>query len=147
MKNHECRTYLSIDYEVDPEKNAELLRKGGNCTPEELGIFTSDELSAVLSRSFGVVPQWDRHRFEIGICYSYDVDVNVMIRKTLCGILEKGKRLREICEYFGVTATLEVVPTIACGSEEPSQCLSLDKDIIAFLYESGAGFDLDYYVV
>lgn len=147
MKQHECRTYLSIDYPIDIDKNAELLRKSHECAPEELGIYTRDELAAVIESSFGVFPQWDRHRFEIGNCSSYDADVNVMIRTTLRGIIDKARRLGEICEHFGVTATLEVVPTIVGGSQEPSQCLSLDKDIIAFLYESGAEYDLDYYVI
>ncbi len=87
------------------------------------------------------------HGFYIGFNDVYDVDVNVMIRVSLTSLFGKEEKLKTLQKLFGATATLEVVPYISKDGNYPRQILSLDNDIIEFLYKSGAGFDLDYYVI
>ncbi|MDE7379896.1 MAG: hypothetical protein K2N14_02475 [Clostridia bacterium] len=44
MENHSCKTYFAVQLEFDREKNIALLRERRDCTPEEIGIFSKDEV-------------------------------------------------------------------------------------------------------
>lgn len=143
---HSCHTYFAVHFEIDMEKNAEYIRNGIECTPEDLGIFNKNEVEKFIVEQFGVTPVWDRHTFFIGQNANYDVDVNKMIRITLKDLFGKEENLRELRKRFGVETMLEIVPYISVDCEKPTQILSLDRDIIEFLYKSGTEVDLDYYV-
>lgn len=83
----------------------------------------------------------------MGLNEQYNVDVNEMIRLTLKNLLGKEDKIREMQKLFSVQTALEIVPYIVAESEEPTQLLSLDDDIIAFLYKSCTAHDLDYYII
>ncbi len=89
-----------------------------------------------------------KHRgYELGLCDAYDPDVNVMIRKTLANFFGREEELKALKEDSGCKLYLEIVPWIVKGSEEPAPLLSLDPDIIEFLYRAQIRHDLDYYVI
>lgn len=148
MRNeHSCKTYISVSLEFDSDKNVELLRRGVmDCEPEAIGIYNRDDVGRALEVLTSDLT-WVRHSFMIGINTDYDVDVNNMIRVTLKDLIGKEELVKSIAENFDVEFYLHVVPYIVRDSDEPTQILSLDDDIIAFLHESGVSFDLDYYIL
>ncbi|MGN0805740.1 MAG: hypothetical protein ACI4MC_01770, partial [Candidatus Coproplasma sp.] len=77
---------------------------------------------------------------------SFDIDVNVMIRETLKGFFGREQFLLNLQNKYSAEIWLEVVPQIAADSEQPRQMLSIDEDIIEFLYKAKVRYDLDYYV-
>lgn len=147
MEKHSCKTYFAVYLSIDKEKNCELLRERLDCAPEEIGIFNKDEIEKFITDTFGVIPVWDRHCFIIGYNERYDVDVNVMLRVTLKGLLGKEAELRALQDKFSVATVLEIVPYIVADSDEPTQILAVDRDIVEFLYKSGAELDIDYYII
>lgn len=147
MEKHTCKTYFSVNFEFDRQKNAELLKKGRDCAPEEIGIKSKTEAEKFIIDNFSLKPQWERHRFVIGLNEKYDADVNEMIRATLKDLIGKEDKIAEMKEKFSVQTVLEIVPYVAVDSDEPTQNLSLDDDIIDFLYATGTSHDLDYYVI
>lgn len=84
---------------------------------------------------------------EVGRNEEYDVDLNVMVRKTLKDLWGKEKILLELKKKYRLKYFLErVVHLYADTKNNVNPFLSLDHDIIAFLYKSGTDDDLDYYV-
>lgn len=106
-----------------------------------------DEVGRALTEALGVTPEWHVNGFRIGLNEEYDVDVNNMIRVTLKDLLGKEEWIRDLQTRLGVKTSLEIVPYLVCGSEEPSQYLSLEDDVIEFLYRSHTAMDLDYYIL
>lgn len=145
MKNHSCKTLLCFWSDFNGQKNAEFIKQGKRPTPEDLDIVNKDEIGRKLSEITDQIV-WNRHHFEVGSNEEYDVDVNNMIRKTLSAFTGKEDFLKEIQKEFGITVSLEIIPRIAYSSDKPRQILSLDDDIIAFLYKAGVSMDLDYYI-
>ena len=146
METHSCKTYFAIGLEFDKRKNAALLKERRDCLPEEIGILNKDEVERAIVTRLSVTPVWRRHSFEIGLNETYCADVNEMIRVTLKDLFGKEERLKKLQEEFSASMVLEIVPCIESGSADPKPVLSLGQDIIAFLYESGAEVDIDYYV-
>lgn len=122
---HSVRTYLRACFgsETAPEGLADELRRTFNC-PWIAG----------------------KHDFHTPVNSRYDVDVNNMLRVTLQPFFGKEAELKRIAGQYGVEFVLEVVPELQANSTEPTPILSLDKDIIAFLYLSDTIHDLDLYV-
>lgn len=147
MEKHSCKTYFSVGFEFDVQKNAALLKERRECSPEEIGIFNKEEVEKYIVEHFGVKAEWDRHHFVIGSNARYSSDINKMLAATLKGLLGKEDAIKEMQQRFSVTCVLEIVPYIASGSEQPSQNLSLNQEIIDFLYNSDTAMDLDYYVI
>lgn len=83
----------------------------------------------------------------IGECYDFDIDINVMLRKTLKDLFGKEEILVELKREYGLEYYLERVPTLVADSDMPNQLLSLDSDIIEFMYKTGTHDDLDYFVM
>lgn len=148
MDTHSCRTYFLIGLECDRKKNAALIKERGigDCLPEEIGIYNKEEVERAIRERLGVVPVWRRHSFEIGLNEAYRTDVNEMIRVTLKDLFGKEDVLKKLKEEFSVTTVLQIVPRIESASAEPKPLLSLDSDVVSFLYLSGAEVDMDYYV-
>lgn len=147
MYQHSCKTYISVSLDFDRDKNVELLRHGiKECEPEDIGIYNRDEVERELLRLTDDI-SWFIHSFEIGFNDEYDVDINKMIRVTLKDLFGKQQLIKEIAARCHVEFYLHLVPYIVQDSDEPTQILSLDDDIIAFLHESGISLDLDYYIV
>lgn len=100
----------------------------------------------------GVIAQFTPYKknnnsISIGENEDFDVDVNVMIRKTLTGFFGREQLLLGLRRDFSAEIYLVVVPQIVADSDEPRQILSLDSDVIEFLYKAGVKYDLDYYVL
>lgn len=144
---HSCTTYFAFQFEIDFEKNAELLRHFLECEPEQIGINNKKEVERAIIDTLGVKPTFNRHYFEIGRNEDYNVYVSDMCRITLKDLFGKEQAISDIKQKFNLSTTLEIVPYIAADSEEPNQCLSLDNDIIEFLYKTGTSIDLDYYII
>ena len=85
--------------------------------------------------------------FYYGKNNEYNVDVNVMIRKTLARLFGKEDRLKFIQERHCAVLQLEIFSLIVRDSEQPNQLLSLDKDIVEFLHKSGTQLKFDYKVI
>ena len=83
----------------------------------------------------------------VGWNSEFDIDINVMVRKSLGGLLHKTKELVALKEKYGLEYYLERVPTLIGETEKPRQILSLAADIVQFLAETGTVDDLDYYIV
>ena len=83
----------------------------------------------------------------IGECYEFDIDINVMLRRSLGELFGKEDILAELRREYGLEYYLERVPMMVADSEYPNQLLSLDDDIIAFMYKTGAHDDLDYIIL
>ena len=81
---------------------------------------------------------------EIGRNEIYDVDINKMVRITLKDLFGKEDVLVMLKEKYNLEYYLERVLGIYCDSVHP--ILSLDADIIEFLYKSKTIDDLDYYI-
>lgn len=127
---HELKTYLHISFE------REDLRP---LFEEALSIFTKDW--NCVSRIEG------GESYVVCTVETYNVDVNVLYRKTLAPFLGHEKELRKLVKAFGLTLILEAVATLDCESHAPTPILSPDDDIVAFCYLTGAQLDLDYYLV
>lgn len=123
MCKHECKTYLRI---IADECYLDNI---AGCI--EQFTFCKRENNYVMA----------------GVCDSYDVDVNVMFRQTLKGFFGREQTLLALQQKYLAEIYLVVVAQIVADSDEPHQILSLDRDIIEFLYKSGAEYDLDYYVI
>ena len=82
---------------------------------------------------------------EIGKNNSYDVDVNKMIRKTIFDFRGHEDDIKSFMLDNKIEGFLEIVPQIMANCDIKPM-LSLDDDIIEFLYKSGIRMDLDYYI-
>jgi hypothetical protein len=129
QKNNSCKTYL---YVVGKEDKIEK------------GIFDDVE-GEIKKYTADYIRKNDC--IEIGENTLYNVDVNVMIRQTIKDFAFKCKEIKELINKFNLEIYLEIVPQIVADSQKPRQILSLDDDIIAFLYNSSIKLDLDYYIV
>ena len=127
---HKIKTYLSIDVEREEER-ARIERA--------LYAFTRDVQRA--------------HHFNhpdgynVRINTVYDVDVNVMYRKTLKPFIGYEKELKKLSEALSLSYCLEAVVELDRASDDSTPILAPDPDIIAFCYHSGVQLDIDLYLV
>ncbi len=131
---HQCRTYFSVKGEFDVESflqktelKADKIVKKGEINEKSRLLAECDEI-------------------KIGFNNSYDVNINVMIRKTIKDLLPKSDILAQFKKENNLEYYLVLVPEIATISDEPKQLLSLESDIIDFLHKTETAVDLDYYV-
>ena len=89
MEKHKCKTYFSVWFKFDFQKNMAFLKERRQSRPEEIGIFNKDEVEKYIVDTFGTVPDWCRHHFVLGNNENYDVDVNEMLRVTLKDFIGK----------------------------------------------------------
>ena len=110
--------------------------------------FNLRDFCSLLGLSLGETERFSTEcTLEIGRNEFFDMDVNVMLRKTLKDLLGKEKQLLALKERYGLTYYLERVPSLQANSEAPNQCLSLAPDVIEFLYKTQTVDDLDYYIL
>lgn len=83
----------------------------------------------------------------IGWNNEYDIDINVMVRKSLGLFMEKAKELANLKGEYGLEYYLERVPSLVSDATQNRQNLSLAADVIRFLADSGAVDELDYFVL
>ena len=87
-----------------------------------------------------------KNSLKLGRNDEFNIDINEMVRVTLKDLFGKEEILLSLKEKYALEYYLERVPTLEADSERPNQCLSLDFDIIEFLYKTRTRDDLDYYV-
>lgn len=146
-EQHTCTTYFVFQFDFDRQKNAELLKLGRERSPEQIGIYNKDEAEQAIINALGVNPTFVYHGFEIGRNEVYCVYVSDMCRVTLNDLFGKEELIVDLKKKYDLSTMLEIIPYIVADSEEPNQCLSLDDDIIEFLYKTGTSMDLDYYII
>ena len=134
MKKHECRTYFRIIGNFDTKEVLSLLNV------EADKIYNKGEIS----EKSKIVREYDE--ITIGFNNEYNVNINEMLRKTLSSLMSKIDILTKIKKEYELDYYLVIVPEIYSGSDEPSPILSLEKDIVEFLYLTGTEEDLDYYI-
>ena len=134
MNKHKCRTYFLIAGGFEPEEilrklevKTDKIQRRGEINHKKKTISIRDEI-------------------KIGFNDKYNVDINEMIRETLKEIISKAEALAELKKEYDLDYSLVLVPEIYSDSEKPNQLLSLDRDIIEFLYLTDTVLDLDYYV-
>lgn len=83
---------------------------------------------------------------EIGRNELFDIDINVMIRRSIKDLIGKEDILLKLKNKYNLEYYIERVPCLVANTEKPRQILSLDYDIIAFMYKAQVCDDLDYYI-
>ncbi len=83
---------------------------------------------------------------EIGRNEYYDADINVMVRVSIKDLIGKEDILKRLKNQYNLEYFIERVPIISGDENSPRQKLSIDDDIIEFMYKSGTQDDLDYFV-
>ena len=127
MKEHSCRTYFAIYGDFDSGLIIKMLNLNQiNCEEKINGLGEKS--------------------LKIGINDVYDNNVNNMIRVTLKDLYYKVDVLIDLKEKYDLEYYLEVVPSIIRNSEKVKQILSLEEDVIEFLYKTKTIHDLDYYI-
>lgn len=108
--------------------------------------FDKKEFCDKLGFTYEYVDYWGTEStIEIGRNEFYDDDINVMIRRSIKDLIGKEKALLELKEKFNLTYKLERVP-ILIKNKKIRQNLSLDDDIIEFMYKTKTSDDLDYFI-
>ena len=70
-----------------------------------------------------------------------------MYRETLAPLFGKERILADLRDRYALSYYLVAVPEILRDAEAPRPILSLEPDIVEFLYRSGTEQDLDYYIL
>ena len=121
-----CLTYFLVKFDKDNFDKKEFCDKLG---------FTLD-----------YVDYWGTDcTIEIGRNEIYDEDINVMIRQSIKDLLGKEDALVYLKQKYGLFYAIERVPLIL-KNRKFKQKLSLDEDIIEFMYKTKAVDDLDYFI-
>lgn len=132
---NEAYTYFGIIYNKD---NFDL-----NVFCSKLSLKDSDVVLADFSKKIDS----NKGKIKIGYCNRYNHDLNVMVRETLNGLVGKESLLVELKESYDLEFYLERVVYIDKKDDSVKPLLSLDNDIVEFLYNTEAIDDLDYYIV
>lgn len=83
-------------------------------------------------------------RLEIGRNSQFKINLNEMVRKTLSLLLGKEDALYMLRKKYNLKYYLARVAWV--NANEVNPILSLEPDIVEFLYLTGTEDDLDYYV-
>lgn len=125
MKYH-CLTYFRIDFSDD----------------FDLAVFAN-----ALDLSYETLLDFKcDHSLYIWYNTEFDINCNVMIRQSLKDLFGKEEILLKLKHQFNLVYYLERVPVVFFD-ETSNMILSLEKDIIAFLYKTDTIDDLDYVVL
>ena len=84
---------------------------------------------------------------EIGRNELYEDDINIMIRVTLKELFGKEEALLDLKARYELEYYLIRVPLILLDSDEQFPNLSLDEDIVEFMYKTRTIDDLDYFIM
>ena len=84
---------------------------------------------------------------EIGRNECFHPDINEMLRLTLKDLFGKEEILAQLKRKYHLEYTLERVPILWADEDIVNQRLSLDDDILAFMYLTGTHDDLDYFII
>lgn len=134
MENHTLKTYFYIVGNFDSNNILSTLQ----VTADEI-INKGDILPLSKKTS-------QNSRIKIGVNTDYNVDVNAMLKITLKDLILKTDILLSLKNKYNLEYYLVIVPKIVAKSESPNPLLSVDEDIVEFLYLTKTKMDLDYYV-
>lgn len=146
-----CEFVVSCDYldcgalyaealaapDISEEERARLLKDG--CDFFEVGRA----LREVDENFIGY--RWSYYTY--GANDKYNPEISLTARKTLKGLFGKEEKLKEISRRFCVVMRLKISVTLVKDCKDPAPSFTLDKDILEFLYKSGAELKIDYNVV
>lgn len=133
---HTIKTCLYFRFDPEIEQNADIGRMilDFDCALNELWRFGGGWLQC------GSI-------FRTEYNEEYDVDVNNMVRKTIADFVGREKETAQLQERLHGRIYLEILPRIKKNSSDPAPILSLDDDIIEFLYKSKIGMDMHYCII
>lgn len=107
--------------------------------------FDMLEFSKVLDLDYQILERFGTEStIEIGRNEFYNDDINVMVRTSLKDLFGKEDKLLYLKNKYKLEYVLERVPLILDNQNMPK--LSLDDDIIEFLYKTKTKDDLDYFL-
>ena len=110
----------------------------------DLNHFDMLEFSKVLDLDYQMLERFGTEStIEIGRNEFYNDDINVMVRTTLKDLFGKEDKLLYLKNKYKLEYVLERVP---CTLDTQKIKLSLDDDIIEFLYKTKTKDDLDYFL-
>ena len=102
---------------------------------DENGNFDMKDFAEKLSLDYDLLNYFGTEcTIEIGRNDIYDTDINVMIRKSLKDLFGKEDVLLELKNKYNLEYVLERVPALLFKNQDYNQRLSLDYDIIEFMY-------------
>lgn len=93
-----------------------------------------------------VISKMTEQSLEIGRCDKYDVNINNMIRTTIKSLVGKEDILLALKEKYNLEFYLSKVVMLDVKSNIPNPILSLEGDVIEFLYKTNTIDDIDYYL-
>ncbi|MDE6657864.1 MAG: DUF4279 domain-containing protein [Oscillospiraceae bacterium] len=131
VEHTNCYTYFRITGDFNPDIISELL-----CLMPEKFWKTGDTRKNGTKYNFAC--------WQFGTCQEYDVLVENQMLKTLEPLFSKIDILKEIKNKFGVSFTLEVVPTVRF--DEPTPCLAPPMKVMQFCCDTGTEIDIDLYI-
>lgn len=123
-----CLTYFCVIYDEE--------------TFDSKDFFNSLNLDYEIFERFGT-----NKSIEIGRNEIFNININEMVRVTLKDLFGKEEILLSLKKKYNLTYYLERVPSLVYDTDEPNQILSLEPDIVEFLYKSQTEDDLDYYIL
>jgi len=130
-EENRCYTYFKITGNFDP---ADITAT--------LSLSPSKQWNIGDSRKGGT--KYDFALWEYGRCNNYDVFVENQMMRTIEKLVPKIKELKAIKRNYDVTFTLEIVPTIYVGKQNP--CLAPSRPVIEFCYHTKTDIDIDLYI-
>jgi hypothetical protein len=83
---------------------------------------------------------------EIGRNEVFKINLNEMLRYTLKDLFGKEEILLELKKKYNLEYYLERVPELHSDTTRVNPVLSLDDDIIEFMYKTKTKDDLDYFI-
>ncbi len=132
MAENSCYTYFKIVGDFDPDTVTEIL-----------GLQPSKTWRIGDARCNGSL--YDFSLWEFGRCDRYDVIVENQMHTTIDPLLDKVGLLNRIREKFGVSFTLEIVPTVYVDNTTP--CLAPSLTVIDFCHATRTEMDIDLYLM
>lgn len=143
---HTCKIEFVVELPFNKTKFQSLIKLKklpNDIKPEEIEIKNIDDIEKELKN---ISQNFIFHlRFFKIINDDYDVYVSNMITKLINQLDEK--KLIELKNKYNLSYKLLVIQHIDTSSTQPNQCLSINENIIDFLYKTKTRFDLDYYII
>ena len=121
-----CLTYFRVEYQDD---------------------FDMKDFCQKLNLDYEYVKNWGGENWlQIGKNENFNFNINVMIRKTIKYLIGKEEVLLQLKNKYKLKYYIERVPLITFEKSDTYQKLSLEDDIIEFMYKSKTSDDLDYHI-
>lgn len=121
-----CLTYFRVEYQDD---------------------FDMKDFCQKLNLDYEYVKNWGGENWlQIGKNENFNFNINVMIRKTIKDLIGKEEVLLQLKNKYKLKYYIERVPLITFEKSDTYQKLSLEDDIIEFMYKSKTSDDLDYHI-